>query len=82
MFWGNSYCQQQQTTSLSSAEAELHEVVNGAARGLFVRNVLQAMELTAVARVGRDSSAAAGMTQRLGAGRGRHLESTRQGQVA
>ena len=43
VFWSNqlldSYCQQQHTISLSSAEAELHEVVNGTA--------LQAMELKA-----------------------------------
>ena len=30
--------------SLNSAELELHEVVNGAARGCFIRNVLQAVE--------------------------------------
>ena len=78
MFWGkhllDSHCQQQHTISLSSAEAELHEVVNGAARGLFIRNVLQAMELKAVVQVGRDSSAAAGITPRVGAVRERHLE--------
>ena len=49
VFWRKhllaSYCQQQHTISLASAEAELHEVVNGAARGLFIRNVLQSMEL-------------------------------------
>ena len=57
MFWGklllDSYCHQQHTISLSSAEAELHEIVNGVARGLFIRNVLQAMELKAVVRVGK-----------------------------
>ena len=70
----DSSCQQQHTISLSSAEAELHEVVKGAARGLFIQNVLQAMELKSVVRVGRDSSAAAGITQMLGAGRVRDLE--------
>ena len=30
--------------SLNSAELELHKVVNGAARGCFIRNVLQAVE--------------------------------------
>ena len=60
--------------SVSSAEAELHEVVNGAARGCFVRNVLQAMEEKALVRMGTDSSMAVGITQRLGAGRVRHLE--------
>ena len=78
VFWGkhllDSFCQQQHTISLSSAEAELHEIVNGAARGLFIRNVLQAMELKAGVSVGTDLSAAARITQRLGAGRVRRLE--------
>ena len=64
----------QHTTSLSSAEAELHEVVNGAARGLFIRNVLRALVVKAVMRVGTGSSVVAGLTQRLGARRVRHLE--------
>ena len=55
VIWGkhllDSCCQQQHVISLSSAETELLEVLNGAARGLFIRNVLQAMELTAVVRV-------------------------------
>ena len=71
MFWGkhplDSYCQQQHMISLISAEAELHKIVNGTTRGLFIRNVLQAMELKAVVRVGRDSNAAAGISQRFGA---------------
>ena len=44
------------------------------ARGLFVRNVLQAMELKAVVRVGTYSRVAAGIIQRGGAVRVRHLE--------
>ena len=78
VFWGkhllDSYCQQQHTKKLRSAEAVFHEVVSGAARKLFIRNLLQALELRAVVRVGTDSSAAAGGTQRLGAGRVTHLE--------
>jgi len=70
----DSYCQQQQSVALSSAEAELHEIVNGAARGLFVRNVLRTMGTEVKVIVGSDSSAAAGISQRLGAGRVRHLE--------
>ena len=77
VLWGkhllDSYCQQQHTISLSSAEVKLHEIVNGTARGLFIRNVLRAKELRATVRVGADSSAAAGITQVLGAGRVRHL---------
>ena len=69
----DSYCQQQHTMSHSSAEAELHEVVNGTVRGLFIRNVLQAMELKAHVRVRTDSSATAGITEKVGAGRVRHM---------
>ena len=57
-----------------SNSTRYHSAVNGAARGLFIRNVLQAMELKAVVQVGRDSSAAAGITPRVGAVRVRHLE--------
>ena len=60
--------------SLSCAEAELHEFVDGAARGLCIRNVLQATELRAVVRTGKDSSAAVRITQRLRGARVRHLE--------
>ena len=43
------------------------------ARGLCVRNVLQSMGIEVKVRVGTDSSTAAGISQRLGAGRVRHL---------
>ena len=62
------------TMPLSSAEAKLHEVDNGTARGLFIRHVLQAIELKATVRVETDSTAAPGITQRLGAVWVRHLE--------
>ena len=52
----------------------MHEFVDGAARGLFIRNVLQAMELRAVVRTGTDSSAAARITQRLRGARVRYLK--------
>ena len=48
--------------------------MNGAARALFIRNVLHAAELKAIVRVGTDSSAIAGITQRVCAERVRHLE--------
>ena len=53
--------QQQHTISLSS----VHKVATGTAPGL-IRNERQAMELKATVRVGTDSSAAAGITRRLG----------------
>ena len=69
----DSCCLRQHTMSLNSTEAELREFVNGMARELFIRNVLQAVDLKAIVRVGPDSSAA-GITQRLGSGRARRLE--------
>ena len=79
VFWGHhlleSYSCQQASVALSSAEAELHETVQGAARGLFVRNVLEVMLGAApLVEVAADASAAIGVAQRLGAGRIRHLE--------
>ena len=60
--------------SLSRAEAEFHEVVNGTARRLFINSSLQAMERKAVVRMGTHASVAVGITQGLRAGRVRHLE--------
>ena len=79
VFWGghcvDSYCAQQHSVALSSAEAELHEIVQGAARGLFLRHILETMLPQApVVVVATDSSAAHGISHRLGSGRVRHLE--------
>ena len=76
-FWGKHLLdgQQQHTISRSNAEAELHEIVNGMARGLFGRNVSQSVDVVDKLRVGSDSSAASGgILKRLGAGHVRHLE--------
>ena len=71
----DSYCAQQHSVALSSAEAELHEIVQGAARGLFVRHVIETLvEHPPAVIIATDSSAAQGITSRLGAGRVRHLE--------
>ena len=68
----DSSCQQQHMVALSSAEAELHEIVNGSAQGLFVRNVHGSGGHSE--GVGTGSSAASGITYRLRAGRVRNLE--------
>ena len=74
VFWGkhllDSYCGHHQNIALSSAEAELHELVNGAAHGLFLSHVLVEMGVAdVVVKVGSDSSAALGISHRLGSGR-------------
>jgi hypothetical protein len=79
VIWGkhllDAYVGQEQSVSLSSAESELHQMVQGAARGLHLRNILaEVLETAPRVRVGSDASAAIGITARLGAGRVRHLE--------
>ena len=72
-WWGpyllDAWCGQHHSVSLSSAEAELHEVVNGASHGLFLSNVLAECGYETTVRIGSDSSVAAGISTRLGAGR-------------
>ena len=71
MFLGShlldSYCGQHQNIALSSGEAELHEVVNGTAHGLFLKHVLEEMGSQGITvKVGTDSAAALGISHRLG----------------
>ena len=68
------YSARHQSICLPSGEAELHGVVNGAARALWLRNILREMGQDPSVVVATDSTAAKGMTARLGAGRVRHLE--------
>ena len=58
-FWSKT----QALVALSSGEAELHGVVNGAARGLWLKHVFQEMGLELQVIVGTDSEAARGMTE-------------------
>ena len=68
--WANT----QQSIALSSGEAELYGVCNGAARVLWTKNLLDECGFTVTASVGTDSTAAKGITARLGTGKVRHLE--------
>ena len=68
--WANT----QQSIALSSGEAELYGVCNGAARVLWTKNLLDDCGFTVNASVGTDSTAAKGITARLGTGKVRHLE--------
>ena len=70
----DGWCSTQQTVALSSGESELYGLCNGAARLLWTRNVLRDCGFALRAEVRTDSSAAKGVTARLGAGRVRHLE--------
>ena len=79
VLWGQhlleAYVGQEQSVSLSSAESELHQMVQGSARGLHLRNIFEEiLDAPPLVRVGSDASAAIGISARLGAGRVRHLE--------
>ena len=71
----------QQSIALSSGESELYGICNGSARVLWTVNLLKEMGFPMKemgfpmkAVVATDSSAAKGVSSRLGAGRIRHLE--------
>jgi len=68
-----SYSRQQRTVALSSAEAELHAMVAASAETLGVIGLCKDMGLAMEGEVYTDSSAALGITQRLGNGKVRHL---------
>ena len=63
----------QQSRALSSGESELYGICSGAARVLWTRAVLRECGFDVSATVGTDSSAAKGITARLGTGRVRHI---------
>ena len=64
----------QQSIALSSGESELYGICNGSARILWTAHLLKEMGFHMNAVVATDSSAAKGVSARLGAGRIRHLE--------
>ncbi len=68
-----SYSRQQKTVALSSAEAELHAMVAASAETLGVIGLCRDMGIAIEGEVYTDSSAALGITQRLGNGKVRHL---------
>ena len=68
-----------QVRALSSAEAELYAIVDGAARGIMTKNLymeifaLQGGDGNWLVTVGSDSSAAIGISSRSGVGKTRHI---------
>ncbi len=68
-----SYSRQQKTVALSSAEAELHAMVAASAETLGIIGLCRDMGIHMSGEVYADSSAAIGITQRLGTGKVRHL---------
>ena len=64
----------QAVIALSSGEAEYYGTVFGASQGLGLRSILEDMGLTRNLRVKTDASAAQGISNRLGIGKVRHIE--------
>jgi hypothetical protein len=68
-------CNQHPVISLSSAEAEFYEIVNGSARCLWTRSFLLAIgRAVDTIVIESDSSAAKGISERFGTGKLRHLQ--------
>jgi hypothetical protein len=63
-----------QVRSLSSAEAELYGIVDGAARGIMTQNMFKEVNKSWSVTVQCDSSAAIGMSSRTGVGKVRHIQ--------
>ncbi|CAK0788952.1 unnamed protein product [Prorocentrum cordatum] len=70
----DSWAGQQATRALSSGEAGYAEMTNGAARGIFTKNLFEEMGIKMTVAVRGDSTAAIGTCSRLGVGRIRHLD--------
>jgi len=69
-----SYVAKDQVRSLSSGEAELYGIVDGAARGIMTRNALAEIGMANwPVEICTDSSAAIGMCSRTGVGKVRHI---------
>ena len=67
------YSRTQKVVTLSSAEAELGGVVQGASEGLGTQSIAHDLGIEATLTLWADSSAAIGICQRSGIGRVRHL---------
>ena len=67
------YSRTQKVVTLSSAEAELGGVVQGASEGLGTQSIARDLGITVTLTLWADSSAAIGICQRSGIGRVRHL---------
>ena len=58
---------------MSSAEAELSSLIKGACEGVGVKNLLEEMDLKTSLTTFIDSSAARGVSQRIGVGKIKHM---------
>ena len=68
-----SYCRQQKTVALSSAEAELHAMVAASAEVMGIIGLFNDVGVRMEGEVLADSSAALGISNRAGVGKVRHL---------
>ena len=64
----------QATRALSTAEAEYHAVVTGAAEGLGMQSMMADLGVTTHVRVWTDSNAVKAIVSRRGLGKTRHVE--------
>ena len=64
----------QATIALSSGEAELNALVKGASEALGIVNLFSDLDVVMTSELKTDSSAAAGIANRLGNGKVKHLE--------
>ena len=64
----------QRTISLSSGESEYYALVKGAAMGLSMQSMMKDWGIALAVKLLTDSSAAKGVTDRLGLGKLRHIQ--------
>ena len=70
----DSWVASDQVRALSSGEAELYEIVDGSARGIFTKHMYEEMRRNIKIDVETDSTAAIGMCSRTGVGKTRHIQ--------
>ena len=70
------YSKTQSTISLSSGEAELHGIAQGAAQALGVQSLMRDMGWDVKVNIHSDATAAIGICRRKGLGKIRHLDCT------
>ena len=68
------YSKTQTTIALSSGEAELHGIANGAAQGMGVQSLMRDMGWVVDLHLHSDATAAIGIARRKGLGKIRHLD--------
>ncbi len=73
-FTVKTYSRSQKSIALSSAEAELYAIVSGLSEALGMQSILHDLGIETAVRCFTDSSAAIGITKRIGTGKVRHLQ--------